>query len=161
MIWVANSGLSVELRDTAFKMVRHQIKRSLFAETGGILIGRYGSNQMRAIIEQATGPGIGSLRSRFSFVRGTRTLQRKLDSAAVEGLYYLGEWHCHPGAYNSPSKTDIDSMRHIAGSALYHCPEPVLIVFSREDPENLNSAILVYRGNIEELMRLDIHAAGN
>ncbi|HCM3801602.1 TPA: Mov34/MPN/PAD-1 family protein [Klebsiella variicola subsp. variicola] len=44
------------------------------------------------------------------------------------GLYYVGEWHFHPGGSPEPSGDDFRSMTSIAANPDYQCLEPVMII---------------------------------
>lgn len=46
----------------------------------------------------------------------------------LQAGFYVGEWHFHPNAAPTPSDTDHRSMRGIATSTRYNCPEPVLVI---------------------------------
>ncbi|WP_408913615.1 Mov34/MPN/PAD-1 family protein [Brucella pseudogrignonensis] len=96
-------------------------------ETGGILIG-YIDETGGAVITEATGKPQGSAFGRFSFIRRTRGLSLLLKKRWLESQHYLGEWHTHPGGEPDPSPVDRQSMRLIALSGNYYCPEPILLI---------------------------------
>jgi len=98
-------------------------------ETGGILVGYYTKKRDWAIVTDLSGPPDDSRRSRASFDRGTKGLQRWL--AQLWGSnrhYYLGEWHYHPAA--SPEASDVDSrqLQENSENARLVCPEPVMLI---------------------------------
>jgi integrative and conjugative element protein (TIGR02256 family) len=98
-------------------------------ETGGILAGSYNSSHTMAAVTKVSGPPPGSVLGRSTFVRAVGHLQKWLDDLWREGrAYYLGEWHFHPRAAPTPSRTDRDQMRAIAEDPKYACPEPVLLI---------------------------------
>ena len=97
-------------------------------ETGGLLVGRYNEAHNTAIVTRVWGPPEDSLRKRTSFRRGTRGLQKQLNSLWESREYYLGEWHYHPDGAGQPSATDISEMLRIAKAPQYSTPEPILIV---------------------------------
>ena len=97
-------------------------------ETGGLLVGRYNEAHDTAIVTRVWGPPKDSVRNRTSFWRGTKDLQRQLDSLWRTREYYLGEWHYHPGGAGQPSKGDMGQMVRIAKAPQYNTPEPILIV---------------------------------
>ena len=102
-------------------------------ETGGLLVGRYNSAHDTAIVTRIWGPPKDSVRKRTSFWRGTKGLQKKLNSAWKTREYYLGEWHYHPRGAGRPSNEDIRQMARIASSPEYNTPEPALIVVCGQD----------------------------
>ncbi|MBX3408215.1 MAG: Mov34/MPN/PAD-1 family protein [Phycisphaeraceae bacterium] len=108
-------------------------------ETGGVLVGRYSSDQRIAQVDVATGPGSDSQAGGTWLVRGVRGLQKVLDAFwSQKRGYYVGEWHFHPGAAPCPSHRDVSQMRSIAKSNTYHCPEPLLIILGG-DPDGAYS----------------------
>lgn len=103
-------------------------RRSGPLETGGLLVGRYNELHDTAVVTGVWGPPTDSVRTRTSFRRGIRGLQRQLNSLWGSGEYYLGEWHYHPDGSGQPSNTDMGQMVRIAKSLRYNTPEPILIV---------------------------------
>jgi integrative and conjugative element protein (TIGR02256 family) len=97
-------------------------------ETGGILIGSYSEDGSTAIIVEATASPADSLAGRSTFQRGVKGLKHLLDARWKTGLYYVGEWHFHPGGSPEPSGDDLVSMRNIAANPNYQCLEPVMII---------------------------------
>jgi integrative and conjugative element protein (TIGR02256 family) len=96
-------------------------------ETGGILIG-FVDESGRAVIREATGRPSGSLFTWRTFFRSKGDLAKLLRSRWDQGLYYLGEWHSHPGAAPDPSYQDNATMKAIALDDGYGCKEPILII---------------------------------
>jgi len=97
-------------------------------ETGGILIGSYNQQRNIAIVSKVTGPASDSKSGHAWFIRGTKGLQKILDTYWQTGQYYLGEWHFHPNAAPDPSFCDSTQMIQIATSRQYNCPEPLLLI---------------------------------
>ena len=97
-------------------------------ETGGILIGSYSGDGSTAMIVEATTRPADSLAGRTTFQRGVKGLRSLLHARWKTGLYYVGEWHFHPGGSPEPSGDDLMSMASIAASPSYQCLEPVMII---------------------------------
>lgn len=98
-------------------------------ETGGLLIGTYSESHNCAVVTLVCGPAPDSRAGPTWFHRGTRGVQRLLDRYWQRRAgFYLGEWHFHPFAAPIPSGTDYRSIRRIAHSELYNCPEPILLI---------------------------------
>ncbi|ELY2492081.1 Mov34/MPN/PAD-1 family protein [Cronobacter sakazakii] len=97
-------------------------------ETGGILIGSYSEDSSTARIVEATTRPVDSLAGRTTFQRGVRGLRPLLHARWKTGLYYVGEWHFHPGGSPEPSGDDFRSMTSIAANPDYQCLEPVMII---------------------------------
>ena len=111
-------------------------------ETGGILIGNYSSDQAIANILQITPPPKNSRRSKCTFYRGIDGLKKILDLAWDQGQYYLGEWHYHPNASSTPSKTDKKQMIILSQDSKLKCPEPILIIVGGyQDNWNVNARV--------------------
>ncbi len=143
MIWESANGMRIEAAEHTLGLITRYISSRKVGETGGILIGKYSDDLSTAVILSASGPGPQSLFGLSSFTRRGIGLQSELDREFEIGRYYLGEWHCHPGANHTPSLQDISQMQVISRSSSYSCPEPILIVFSRSNPYDLNSVSIV------------------
>ncbi len=127
-------------------------------ETGGVLVGKYTDALDCAVVTHASGAPTDSRRGRAWFRRGTRGLQRWLDRLwGRERLYYLGEWHFHPGAEAEPSGTDRKQMQSIAESEQYLCPQPVLLIIGSHPAGHWEARAFVYQrgGSSEELLRVE------
>lgn len=106
-------------------------------ETGGILLGRYAPERETVIVSRVTGPTKDSAAGPTWYHRGVRGLQKLLDDLwHRREAYYVGEWHFHPYVPPDPSPVDSRTMRSIARSADYNCPEPVLLIIGG-DPRGL------------------------
>ncbi len=98
-------------------------------EAGGILVGFYTARHDCAVVRAISGPPSDSQRGRTWFHRGVHGLQEWLDRYwYVSRHYYLGEWHFHSHGSPLPSQSDVWQLKCIANSALYKCPEPVLLI---------------------------------
>jgi|TARA_B100001971_G_scaffold214107_1_gene249787 integrative and conjugative element protein (TIGR02256 family) len=85
-------------------------------ETGGLLLGerKKVSGRYTLIIRVATGPGDLAVHGYDYFIPDVDHYKKELRFFLYQhGLVYLGEWHKHPGMFNSPSCTDMDTMREI------------------------------------------------
>ena len=102
-------------------------------ETGGVLIGHYNREQDTALVSQVVSSPMDSKSGATTFHRGTRGLQSLLNRIWARREYYLGEWHCHPGASAQPSATDTRQMQVIADDEDAGCPEPVLVILGKDD----------------------------
>ena len=118
-IWISPAAIAAMLEASA------EAGRS---ETGGILIGRYGSEGWFADVVEATPKPKGSRSGWFWFQRSNSGLSDLLKERWHDGLYYLGEWHFHPDSAPMPSGPDIRAMRKVAGDEAYRCPDPILVI---------------------------------
>lgn len=140
MIFKSQDGPSIVLTADALSNICIYISECAHVETGGILIGEYSTDLTTAYIDIATGPGSYSKHAIRSFIRRQGELQEILDDAVDAGLYYLGEWHCHPNDDCKPSRRDLSQLLKIAHSKKYGCPEPILIIISEQYPRKHLSA---------------------
>ena len=98
-------------------------------EAGGILVGSYAPTHDCAVVRAISGPPSDSRRGPTWFHRGVHGLQEWLDRFwNLSRHYYLGEWHFHSQGSPLPSQLDVCQLKDIANSALYKCPEPVLLI---------------------------------
>jgi len=85
-------------------------------ETGGLLIGEKSmlNNEYNIVIKKATGPGTKSEHSPHNFLPDVEHYQKEMRTELYRnGIIYVGEWHKHPGAFDQPSMTDLDTMKEI------------------------------------------------
>lgn len=115
-------------------------------ETGGILIGHYSDTGKLAIVQEASSSPEDSLHGRATFQRGKKGLKELLNERWSLGMYYLGEWHFHPGGSPEPSSPDIKAMNAIAADASYNCKAPVLIIAGGWSHQLTLSANIFIRG---------------
>ncbi|WP_371875446.1 Mov34/MPN/PAD-1 family protein [Pleomorphomonas sp. NRK KF1] len=123
-------GASIWLSSHAIAAMIEAATKAGRCETGGILIGRYGAEGWSADVVEATPKPKGSGSGWFWFRRSKTGLASLLESRWQAGLYYVGEWHSHPGGVPVPSRDDVRAMRRIAGDQSYHCPSPVLMILA-------------------------------
>lgn len=142
-------GLSIP--SSKMKMILVFCAQADRKETGGILLGRYTSNQDVALITEIAGPPSDFTHGNTFFVRGVRGLQRLLNQVWRRKEYYLGEWHYHPFAAAGPSGTDDHQMLEFADNKRMNCPEPVLLVVGGDPKRDWQVKVLVYTRNRETI----------
>lgn len=124
----AGAPYTVALCSSSIQQMVSECLKAGQNETGGILIGSYSDDGSTAIIMEATTRPADSLAGRTTFQRGVKGLRSLLHSRWKTGLYYVGEWHFHPGGTPEPSGDDVESMRSIAANPYYQCLEPIMII---------------------------------
>jgi integrative and conjugative element protein (TIGR02256 family) len=85
-------------------------------ETGGLLLGekKYVGNEYIITIKKATGPGEKAQFSTHHYNPDIDHYREELlNELYLNGLVYIGEWHKHPGSFNEPSYTDLNTMIEI------------------------------------------------
>jgi integrative and conjugative element protein (TIGR02256 family) len=96
--------------------IRHTAILSGKFETGGLLLGekKIIKDKYSFIIKKATGPGSNAEFSTHHFIPDVEFYKKELKKELhLNGLIYLGEWHKHPGSYDEPSCTDLETMKEI------------------------------------------------
>ncbi|WP_052342822.1 Mov34/MPN/PAD-1 family protein [Bacillus sp. EB01] len=145
-------SFGIEIDESKINAIYDMCKESFPNETGGILIGKYSSNLNRAQVKIVTGAPVDSKCGRTWFHRGTKGLQKLLDEAWDQyGMYYLGEWHYHPGGNPSPSIHDIVEMSRISKNNAYHCPEPILIIAACSSTENSKLGAYIFTASKKQI----------
>ena len=86
-------------------------------ESGGILFGKKSLDSNHYFLVDLTVPNSDDLCSKFSFLRRAKNAQ-KIINEKWEGsggyVNYIGEWHTHPEASPTPSRTDIKTYKKIS-----------------------------------------------
>ncbi|WP_316572939.1 Mov34/MPN/PAD-1 family protein [Neobacillus sp. YIM B06451] len=145
-------SFGIEIEESKINAIYHMCKESFPKETGGIIIGKYSSNLNRAEVKIVTGAPVDSKCGRTWFHRGTKGLQELLDEAwDKKGMYYLGEWHYHPGGTPSPSIHDIVEMNKISKNNAYHCPEPILLIAVGSPINNWTLGAFIFTANKKQI----------
>jgi integrative and conjugative element protein (TIGR02256 family) len=98
-------------------------------EYGGLLLGRYISENKIVLIEDTVLPNKYKSSS-YYFERGSEGLKEVLELRynASPSLIYVGEWHTHPDSLAKPSKTDINAMSELANDTNVLINNPVLMI---------------------------------
>lgn len=154
LIWTAippTKRFRAVMLHTVLEQIIARCAKAKNRETGGILIGHYSQDGMTVYISEATDKPKDSLFGRVSFQRGSHGLKALLERRWQEGLYYLGEWHFHPGGSPEPSAQDRSSMRGIALDASYACKAPLLLILGGRPPERIALYLGVYPAHEDEV----------
>jgi len=120
-IWLKESVFSAMLNETGMKLP---------LETGGIIMGYWGSAN-EVVITKAIGPGPGARHKRYSFEPDYKYQLEKVTEVYNRSGYtetYLGDWHVHPGASAYLSGTDIQTIHRIANYKKARQPNPIMMI---------------------------------
>ena len=100
-------------------------------EYGGLLIGRYSSDRKTALVEQTILPKRYKA-TRYFFERGSDGLQERLDEyyKREPKLFYLGEWHTHPGGPIEPSERDKSTMKELVKHKDVYINNPIMLILA-------------------------------
>lgn len=135
-IWLSVDAVSVMLSAAA---------RAGRQETGGVIIGHYGTEGWVADIVEATPKPPRSQAGSNWFQRSASGLAELLKDRWKRSLHYLGEWHFHPGALPSPSASDVRAMQKIARDAAYDCPSPILVILGGYPGTSMTVSATLFR----------------
>lgn len=146
----SDGGYGLEIETSAW----HELHRICTAagdiETGGVLVGRYSTDLLTAVVIEVTGPPKDSRQGSSSFHRGVAGLRGILLRRWLsrERTHYIGEWHFHPAAHIEPSGDDVAQMYRIRDDLNYHCSEPILLILGKlgEYQERVARAFVFPRG---------------
>lgn len=92
-------------------------------EAGGVLLGRHIVGCHDIVVDEATCPMPGDLRSRVSFYRSQEHHQHLIDTRWRDSqgtCHYLGEWHTHPECWPTPSPVDLADWRRRLRTDLFY-----------------------------------------
>ena len=146
--WSDNHRFGLKIAEEKLSQLLKMCIRAGTNETGGILVGFYTELESCAVLTAVSGAPSDSRRGSNWFNRGTYGLQRWLNHLWHRNKqYYLGEWHFHPYESPHPSQTDIEQMKRIASSALYQCPEPLLLIVGGSPAEKWDIKVYVFPRN--------------
>lgn len=143
----------VELPYSVINCLFDACMKSRNKETGGILIGCYSSDQVKAYVHLATTPPKGSIQTSNTFYRNNAGLLDVLNKYWAEDKYYIGEWHYHPGSVPIPSHTDTNQMLQLSKNADLKCPEPILIIVGCSALKMCLRIYLVENSAMESMIR--------
>lgn len=123
---------NIFIKDSVVELIKSEVKKTKNNyETGGILLGHVTENNLYINIATDAGPNV--IKSRSSYIRDDKYGQSRIDEEFIKSdgkNIYLGEWHSHPIASNTPSSIDVKSMKEISESLLYNTSKPVLLICS-------------------------------
>ncbi len=140
------------LEDKELAQILDACRLAKMRETGGILVGSYNEALNYGTVSSVSVAPPDSLSERTRFYRGVLGLQKWLDQLwQRHRLYYLGEWHYHPGGIPVPSGVDVAQMQYIARLPAYHCPEPVLLIIGGEPKAHWSMHAFVFPDGSESI----------
>lgn len=99
-------------------------------ETGGVLLGAAGTNEVR--LDVVVGPGPDASHGPCSFAPDSEWQRLRVAEAWEKDhtIEYLGDWHTHPGGGTALSATDRDTLRSIAAYPAARQARPVMLVLA-------------------------------
>ena len=100
-------------------------------EAGGQLFARFVDRHI--VVEEATGPNKGDVRSRYAFRPNRRREQRDILKRYARGLHFVGDWHTHPERLPRISARDHESMRELVSQSKHGLNGFVLVIAGTGD----------------------------
>lgn len=120
--WHAGA-LSVHIDESVMDAIYADRDAAIPREVGGILFGTYpDSCSIRVSDVIMCEPG-----GLCDFER-TPPDPDTVKSLWGRGIYFVGDWHSHPGSSPRPSSTDIATMLETANDPAAKCPAPIMLV---------------------------------
>ncbi len=119
---------------------KHNQSRIWRKEAGGQLFARFELPDI--IVEEATGPRLCDLRTRFSFRPNRTAEQREIDNRHKKGLHFIGDWHTHPEEIPQPSHLDIASMQETVAKSVHNLNGFLMVIVgTKEFPSALSISL--------------------
>jgi integrative and conjugative element protein (TIGR02256 family) len=116
-----------------------QVRRS-HAEAGGQLFARF--DDVKIVVEEATGPHATDRRTRTSFVPDRAAEQQEIVERHARGLHYVGDWHTHPDSVPEPSPRDLASMAECVAKSTHALNGFLLVIVGQADaPAGLHVSV--------------------
>lgn len=103
-------------------------------ETGGVLLGYEAGADV--VVERMVGPGGQAEHSSKGYKPDDAFHADQMDRAFREStgaIYYLGDWHTHPGGSVRMSRKDQLTLADIANFQASHQPHPLMLIAARGD----------------------------
>lgn len=126
-LWISGSVLRA--------IVTEAIRQSPY-ETGGVLVGYWGTSPAEPVVTQMIGPGPAAVRTTESF-RPDHDYQvqeiSNLYHSSASRIVYLGDWHTHPDGNSALSTKDVSTLRRIAKFKPARAPDPIMLVLAGEN----------------------------
>ena len=102
-------NIQVYISNAVEKEIQIMVNASPDKETGGCLFGSYDRDHNSIYVYYMKPAPEDSIHTSVSFVRGFKGLTdeyKRITKLTYNQVRYLGEWHSHPNALNTPSDTD-------------------------------------------------------
>jgi integrative and conjugative element protein (TIGR02256 family) len=123
----------VWLAQSAFERMAREASAKAPLETGGILMGYRADGSNEPVITDAIGPGPRAIHERTAFLPDQDYHVRRIAElycASEYRIFYLGDWHTHPGAKAYLSACDRATLMLIASSKNARAPQPVMLILA-------------------------------
>jgi integrative and conjugative element protein (TIGR02256 family) len=120
------------VRSGALGAIRREMKKVMFVETGGVLVGQF--RERTLFVTAASGPGPRSVkRPHYVMIDGVHASQFCLHQFEASGkrVDYVGDWHCHLSCTIRHSVLDVRAMRTIAEWDSSPTINPISLILSK------------------------------
>lgn len=127
-------------------------------EAGGQLFWEYAADGHKRVA-LVTGPRPTDRRSRTHYKADHIQEQIEIDRYYEQGKYLLGDWHTHPQAVASPSRTDIEAIREIYTNSRNPGPGFLLVIVGTR-PLEKGLSVSWCNESVLTLKRVTAHYSG-
>ncbi|GAA4459382.1 hypothetical protein GCM10023189_33030 [Nibrella saemangeumensis] len=121
---------TIWLKQEAYIAVLEETIRKLPCETGGVLLGYWGSS-LDVVITAVVGPGSLAIHKQASFIPDNDYHSREIKShyeKTGRTETYLGDWHTHPEAKANLSTQDRKTLSTIANYRNARLDKPIMMI---------------------------------
>lgn len=104
-------------------------------ETGGVLMGYWGTSPADPVVTAMIGPGPAAMRTTTSFRPDHEYQVQEISNlyhSSARRIVYLGDWHTHPDGNSGLSTKDVKTLRRIAKYNPARAPNPIMLVLAGE-----------------------------
>lgn len=144
-------GLSIQLENDLYLDLSQKAISAYPNETGGLLVGKYNAKQDCVTIFRSLVPTkIES--NRTSYHRSVEGMEDEWRKLADEGLYYVGEWHSHPGGSAMFSSCDETALRSLQKEEGIVIKKPVMIILSTDKNKVRNIGVYCYNDQDDSII---------
>ena len=125
---------TVWLQKAAYTRILEETIRKMPCETGGILMGYWGSAG-EAVVTTIIGPGPKAVHKRTSFVPDYEYDKKEIGRHYEQSGFtetYLGDWHTHPYAAAYLSEQDKKTLKKIADFEPARLVKPLMMILGTD-----------------------------
>lgn len=147
-------GLSIQIENDLYIDLSQKAISAYPNETGGLLVGRYSdSHDSVTIIKSLVPTKMES--NRTSYYRSVEGMEDEWRKLAEEGLYYVGEWHSHPGGSTMFSSCDESALRALQGDEGIIIRKPVMLILSASQHQVRNVGVYCYNDQDDSIITFE------
>ncbi len=155
LVWRSPDGIcTVAIARRCFLAMRDMALAHAPNEVGTSLIGQYLCDGRKASVLGLAPLTADSRGTPRTFYRGVRGLMQFFSTVLRRyrgQRYYIGEWHSHPGASSTASRTDDNNQLALSKTVQSQCPAPILIIIGGDLKSRPTLNVYVYSRDQDRL----------